>query len=200
MEKDRQRSKKNYYLHREERLAYRKHYYMKNKEKCHERYKKYYQQHHEELLNKQKQYIKINKDKIAIKRKQYYQLNRERLCAISREYNKSHKTQISVINKKKHDALKLECINVYSNGKNVCACCGESHVVFLALDHVNNDGNKQRKEWFGKNSRSGRGTYERLKAGGWPNKDHYQILCWNCNWAKSHGGCPHKIKEVDKYE
>jgi hypothetical protein len=19
----------------------------------------------------------------------------------------------------------------------------------------------------------------------------YQVLCFNCNWAKSHGGCPH---------
>lgn len=68
-----------------------------------------------------------------------------------------------------------------------CVCCGESEQTFLAIDHINNDGNLERRQ-FGK---GGNGFFTRLSKLGFP-KDRYQLLCHNCNFAKRLGICPHK--------
>lgn len=81
---------------------------------------------------------------------------------------------------------------------NKCACCGMTGLPFLTLDHVNNDGNKDRLARRG-GKKSGRGEdrrtwYNRLIREGFP--PHIQVLCWNCNMAKAHYGggvCPHKL-------
>lgn len=86
-------------------------------------------------------------------------------------------------------SLKLEMFEAYGGVR--CACCGESrHHSFLALDHINNNGAVERKSL----GRHGTGVmfYARLKKLGWPSG--YQVLCHNCNVAKSIvGECPHKF-------
>lgn len=74
-----------------------------------------------------------------------------------------------------------------------CTCCGESHPLFLTLDHINNDGAKHRKRFKEKyNTRNTELLYREARREGWP-KDKYQVLCINCNFAKGHfGECPHK--------
>lgn len=76
-----------------------------------------------------------------------------------------------------------------------CACCGETNPLFLTIDHVNNDGWKDRP-------RNKNGNYsDRLFSGhkylkiireNFP--DYLQLLCWNCNCgrARNNGICPHK--------
>jgi hypothetical protein len=78
---------------------------------------------------------------------------------------------------------RLQCLEHYG-GK--CACCGEDHPEFLAFDHINNDGSKQRRAVGG-------GTTFAL----WLIKNNYptdiQILCHNCNQARGfYGYCPHE--------
>lgn len=77
-----------------------------------------------------------------------------------------------------------------------CACCGEMTPEFLAIDHIFNDGAKERRE--SKRS-SGSAFYMWLRKNGFP-KDRYQLLCHNCNMAKGfYGQCPHereRAKEV----
>lgn len=74
-----------------------------------------------------------------------------------------------------------------------CACCGESHPAFLALDHKNGGGNKHRRHLG--NGQVGRGG---SKMYAWAIRNNFpkwmQLLCHNCSFAKSHypGGCPHK--------
>lgn len=65
-----------------------------------------------------------------------------------------------------------------------CACCGETERVFLSIDHINNDGGSDRRKSKIRN------ICQLLKQRGYPSG--YQVLCFNCNWAKSHGGCPHQ--------
>ncbi len=69
-----------------------------------------------------------------------------------------------------------------------CACCGEDNPAFLTLDHINNDGCKERKENGG---RSGYGFYKKVVTEGFPK--HLQLLCYNCNCGKHRNGgiCPH---------
>lgn len=68
-----------------------------------------------------------------------------------------------------------------------CSCCGEQNIQFLCVDHINNDGNKHRKELGGKN------FYSWLEKHGFP-QDRFQLLCYNCNFGKqvNKGVCPHK--------
>lgn len=64
-----------------------------------------------------------------------------------------------------------------------CACCGERHFEFLAIDHIDGGGRKHRKKintplpyWLRKN--------------GFP--PGFRILCHNCNMAIGrYGYCPH---------
>jgi hypothetical protein len=71
-------------------------------------------------------------------------------------------------------------------------CCGINKVEFLTLDHIYNDGAEERK-LLNPNMRGGVGLYRYLRDKGFPNKDRYQVLCYNCNCAKDkHGICPHK--------
>lgn len=71
-----------------------------------------------------------------------------------------------------------------------CICCGEKHLVMLAFDHVNNDGYERRKAGEPYGSELPRW----LKRHGWP-KD-FQLLCHNCNMAKSIlGECPHETEK-----
>lgn len=68
-----------------------------------------------------------------------------------------------------------------------CACCGESERAFLSIDHIDNSGAYHRK-----NKTQGASLYVWLKRNAFP--QGFQILCYNCNWAKSRaGGCPHQL-------
>lgn len=79
-----------------------------------------------------------------------------------------------------------------------CACCGESDIRFLNIDHIYGDGAAEHKAATG-------GKTKRNSGGGymsWLHRrivmedivDRYQILCYNCNCARYHNGgvCPHK--------
>jgi hypothetical protein len=97
-------------------------------------------------------------------------------------------------NKESRQALKLAAFDAYGGRK--CSCCGEDRLLLLTIDHVNNDGNKHRREMFkkpvGKRRPGGTLLYSWLKANNYP--PGFQVLCWNCNMGKHLNGgvCPHK--------
>lgn len=64
-----------------------------------------------------------------------------------------------------------------------CKCCGETIERFLTLDHINNDGFKDKKRGYG--------FYIKVRKMGYPNT--LQILCFNCNCGRAlnKGVCPH---------
>jgi hypothetical protein len=83
--------------------------------------------------------------------------------------------------------LRLETFQAYSEAVPSCACCGESTIEFLTLDHIDGGGNADRKA--NKHS-GGTTTYRRLRRSGYP--PGYRVLCWNCNAATGlYGECPH---------
>lgn len=69
-----------------------------------------------------------------------------------------------------------------------CNCCGEKQILFLTIDHKNNDGNLERK----KEKISTFSFYLKLKKE--EIREDLQVLCWNCNLGKSinNGICPHQ--------
>lgn len=71
-----------------------------------------------------------------------------------------------------------------------CACCGESNWEFLALDHKNGGGNKER-EAIGVVAYYRRFRYAREPIPG------FRVLCHNCNAALGfYGYCPHQKREA----
>jgi hypothetical protein len=83
--------------------------------------------------------------------------------------------------------LRLATLRIYCAGEPFCQCCGEAHLEFLSLDHVNNDGNTHRREI----GAGGTALYRWAKKNSYP--PSLQVLCSNCNWAKArYGECPHE--------
>jgi hypothetical protein len=110
--------------------------------------------------------------------KEWYKVNYR--PGTSKGYNKEER-------RVRHRMLRQEVLTAYGSA---CACCGESTAEFLCIDHINNNGAKERRE-----SKRVRGSkfYSLLKQRGFP-KDNYQLLCHNCNFAKArYAFCPHLI-------
>ena len=138
----------------------------------------------------------VCKDCVSKYSKEYYNKNYEKKIAYNREYSKKNpsvskrykaknKENLSKKRKINEQQKRLEVVNHYG-GK--CACCGESRIEFLALDHINNDGNVMRKTVH---PPSGYGLYIWIIKNNYP--DFFQVLCHNCNIAKFHyGKCPHE--------
>ena len=123
-----------------------------------------------------KQYNKEHrKERNAYNREYMHQITLEK----KREYARKHTVQRRI----RLDAHKIEVFNYY--GGPVCSCCGESHIEFLSLDHINGGGCQHRKTIKGKS------IYEWCRQNNFP--EGFQVLCMNCNFAKRFNRiCPHK--------
>ncbi|MBV8536416.1 MAG: hypothetical protein JO128_12530 [Alphaproteobacteria bacterium] len=81
--------------------------------------------------------------------------------------------------------LRHEAILAYGGYR--CACCGADEALFLTIDHVNEGGNRHRREV------GTLGQFLRwLANNGYPSG--FQVLCSNCNQGRYRNGgvCPHK--------
>lgn len=83
--------------------------------------------------------------------------------------------------------VRLEVIKRYG-GK--CACCGESTIEFLSIDHVRGGGRKHRRE-LGATNYGGTRYYMWIIKNNFP--DGLRVLCYNCDMARGFSGyCPHE--------
>lgn len=87
--------------------------------------------------------------------------------------------------------LKVEVLGHYGSE---CACCGESDIRFLTLDHVDGGGTEHRRSIGG----GGTAMYREIRRLEFP--DGYQVLCFNCNQGRHINGgiCPHQ-EAIMKY-
>jgi hypothetical protein len=86
--------------------------------------------------------------------------------------------------------LRMEVITAYG-GKCACPDCDVTTPEFLSVDHKNGGGNKHRRQLSGRSHGGTQHLYRWLKTNDFP-RDNFQLLCRNCNAAKSeHGSCPH---------
>ena len=115
---------------------------------------------------------------------------REKHTALRRVWRRAHPEKEAAVAKRAYNKFKLLTMQHYSNGTLVCVCCSEHVYEFLTLDHINNDGQKERGElWRGN-------YYRRLVRQGFP--EGLQVLCFNCNLGKrDNSSCPHKRTNSD---
>jgi hypothetical protein len=138
-----------------------------------------------------KKWQEENKEELQLYRKEHKEEKKE----YNREYYREHGKEMKEWNKEYRDKLRLQVLSHYSPELK-CQCCGESHVEFLTIDHINNDGAEHKREiggdpylmnWLIKNN--------------YP--EGFQVLCYNCNLCKGfYEECYHKNPEIrgkDKY-
>lgn len=100
------------------------------------------------------------------------------------EYRSTHKAELYAQARKHRQEQRKECIDHYGG---CCECCGESRIEFLAIDHINGGGTKQRNELNIKGSK----VFTWLKLNNFPTG--FRVLCHNCNSSFGHYGyCPHQ--------
>lgn len=145
-------------------------------------HREWYQKHKASVLSSVRGWLKTPNGKA-------YQ--KARGVKFRKEFPTKHRDGI----KRSNDRLKLEVLTRYSVGSvPECACCGETILDFLTLDHVNGGGAAERAKY---GHRGGTAQYRSLRKRGFP--PGYQVLCWNCNCAiGKRGVCPHKEVEIDK--
>ena len=128
-------------------------------------------------------------------------INANKLLSITKEKRKeiNHKHALKVKNTPEQIAyyarakamrvqLKLKVIELLTDNKNACNCCGEKNLSFLTVDHINADGKIERR-----NNILTYRLYKKIID--YPDKEKYQILCFNCNISKSHhqNVCSHSL-------
>jgi hypothetical protein len=163
-----------------------------------ESHKKYIDEHKDETNAYYKEYYEKNKEHMRElgreRTRKYRENNKEKVKASTDEYRSTpeYKAKASIIRKKRYEDnkeyekeqsilvnrnRKLEILYWYSDGSLKCSVCGETHIEFLEIDHINNDGGIHRKEIGGSGY-----LYHWLINNNFP--DGYQVLCRNCNIKK----------------
>lgn len=128
-----------------------------------------------------------NRDYCRQRSKEYYAANKETLLKKQRVRYLANREAELMKGRERTKQLKAATVARYGGR---CACCGETELDFLSIDHINGGGKKHMaKIGFGS------GFYYWLKRNGYPSG--YQVLCFNCNHAKSICGvCPHQLAQV----
>jgi hypothetical protein len=102
-------------------------------------------------------------------------------------YENTVRPKLRAKRKEYYLSVKRQVMDAYGGCK--CACCGEGHLEFLSIDHMENEGAAHRKKLTG-DPRNGKNFYYWLRKNNFP--PGYQVLCMNCNFALGHNGfCPH---------
>ncbi len=119
-------------------------------------------------------------------------------CDTKLTIEKNRKVPLVVASRRRRHTAIVKMAAYEAYGGPFCACCGETEMFFLTLDHVNNDGAEWRRAVFGGNKGHGAGlnTYMWCKRNGYP--PIFQVLCWNCQQGKrfNKGICPHRKENV----
>lgn len=137
-----------------------------------------------------KTYRVKNKESIKKYKEKYRSENREKSNKHQKIYRIKNK---EIVNKKSQEYAQRLKKAVYDFYGNKCACCSLEESSVLQIDHVNNDGYKDRDKRGRKIA--GAPLYLRIAKQGFPNI--YQILCANCNFSKRiRGTCYHRSNHL----
>lgn len=147
--------------------------------------KKYYGRTRAEILEQKREYYKRNREQIREKAARYRDANREKTRAYGRARYHADPDAARERQRQRNRQIKEAAFAAYGGAR--CACCGESRLAFLTIDHVNGCSKEQRR-------REGLGSqfYRWLQKNGYP--AGYQVLCFNCNLGREVNGgvCPHR--------
>lgn len=128
-----------------------------------EEHRKYRERHPDKIKAAKKRYKKAHHDKVLAEKKRYRQNHSDKCSAYMKQYNMK---------------TRIEVLTHYSGGTLKCKNCGESHIEFLEIDHINGNGKQHKREI----RCTGVSVFRWLKINNYP--EGYQVLCSNCNNKK----------------
>lgn len=110
-------------------------------------------------------------------------------CTVCRsDYLKAYRKLDTTKERRKQQYVDLRKQALAGYG-NKCACCGEQRFEFLAIDHVNGGGRKERE------TKSTQQIARKIINNNFP--PEYRVLCHNCNQAIGwYGKCPHETERT----
>ncbi len=114
--------------------------------------------------------------------KQYRNKNKEKAIINNREWRHKNAEHVALKKREERAKLKETVLSHYSNQTMCCLNCGFNDIRALQLDHINNDGAKERKELFGDRTKAGTTFYRWIRQQNFP--EGYSVLCANCNIIK----------------
>ena len=125
-------------------------------------------------------------------------INGEKPQTALERVHKHRKLHPEYLDKEKTRRLirKEKVLTYYGNGKPSCVICGFNDIRALSIDHINNDGNKQRAELG--SMVVGENFYQWLIRNHYPNG--YQTLCMNCQFIKRECKGRPKIESIAKLQ
>ena len=130
--------------------------------------------------------------------KNYYGKNIERFRISSKRWALENPERLREIKNKSQNQIRLQMkfavLEFYGGKPPKCACCSEKNILFLTIDHKNNDGNKHRRELSGGENRNSVNMYLWIVKNNFP--PLFQVLCYNCNFGRAKTKnkiCPHKL-------
>jgi hypothetical protein len=138
-----------------------------------------------------KRWREAHPEQYAARRAAWNATNGEKLRGYSRKYYELHREQEIIRqvrgNARRYRRLRLAALQHYSGEQPECACCGEWHLSFLALDHIDGGGGEHRKLLRA----ASLNIWEYLRRESYP--PGFRVLCHNCNAARGYyGSCPHE--------
>lgn len=155
---------------------------MRERDRAHCR--RYYHKNLEQERRRQRAYVAKNRDVVNARwRASYVQARDGATEAYQRRRRRVREAR---------QRERMACLVAY--GGPICRCCGETELIFLALDHIKEDGAAHRRA-IGSGARN---LYCWLIKNQFP--PEFQVLCHNCNVAKSLGGCPHQLRGTHRME
>jgi hypothetical protein len=172
--------------HKEKDAVYQHEYYLKTQEEDRRYHREYYQAHKKEICEGRRvKYATdpVHREKVLSDRNKHYDKRR----AYEKAYYEKNKESRKAYARVHRERLWIEARSFFGP----CACCGESRLEFLTLDHIHGNGKEDRL----KNHRDGTGILTKLRYDGWPEnaKKEYRLLCFNCNCSIGiRGYCPHQ--------
>ncbi len=164
-----------------DRREYFKEWRHKNKEKFKLCRQRYCEIHPDRIKETKRRYYIGNQDKIKAYRIKRYLRDGDKIRGYSKNYYYKHREDSIAKTKQRNREIKREVLGHYSPELK-CASCGYTNIRALTLDHINNDGAKQRRELKKLGVSSGSGFYRWVKKNGYPSD--LQVLCMNCQFIK----------------
>ena len=105
--------------------------------------------------------------------RRYRVSHHEKVLAINQQYRRTHKASM---NERRRNHMKELKDKVYAVLGKKCTRCGFDDWRALQIDHINGNGESERKKFGGNSAKFFLGILE--------HPENYQILCANCNWIK----------------
>jgi hypothetical protein len=165
---------------RQERNEYCKQWRLENKDKVRGYSRNYDVRHREKRLNSWHKYDITHKEE----RLSYRIKNRDKLALNVKKWTEKNIEHVKDHQKNYREKLRMKVLSHYGGNPPKCACCGETIINFLCIDHINGGGAKHYKKVGGH-------MYYYLLKNSFPKG--FQVLCCNCNQGKqwNKGVCPH---------